>query len=195
MLETYLRAPIQRVAVDPIAKRLSLSPSVLTICAMALGLIGMGMLFFKAIFLGLFFFSVAGFFDILDGSVARMHQKTSAMGTVLDLTLDRVVEVAMVFSLYFLGEGRDLYCLMMLASMYICVASFFSVTLFDSQRKSSPHKKSFAYSPGLVERAETFAFFFLMVLFESQFKLLAFAYTALTLLTACIRLIEFKRSA
>jgi len=194
MIETYLRAPLQKRVIDPIAKCLCISPTILTLSAVAFALLGLGMFFLQATFLGLLFFALSGLLDVFDGSVARLHHKTSALGTVLDLTLDRVVEVTMIFSLLQQGEGRGYYCIWMLSSMYVCVASFFSVTLYDACKKASPHNKSFAYSPGVIERAETFIFFFLMILFKSQFVPLAIAYTILTLFTACVRLFEFKRS-
>jgi len=38
---------------------------------------------------------VAGFFDIVDGAVARVTGKTSSRGAFLDSTLDRVAEIAL----------------------------------------------------------------------------------------------------
>ena len=38
---------------------------------------------------------VAGFFDIVDGAVARVTERTSRRGAFLDSTLDRVAEVAL----------------------------------------------------------------------------------------------------
>ena len=52
--------------------------------------------------------------------------------------------------------------------------------------------KTFYYSPGLMERAEAFLFFTLMILFPSQFIWLGILFSVLALFTAIQRVFEFR---
>jgi CDP-diacylglycerol--glycerol-3-phosphate 3-phosphatidyltransferase len=51
---------------------------------------------------------VAGFFDMLDGTLARMTGKTSRFGAILDSTLDRVSEALLLLCLLviFVQDGK-----------------------------------------------------------------------------------------
>lgn len=191
MLETYLRKPFQRLFVDKVADKMSwASPNAITLISALLGGFGAGFLIYGHLGVGLFCFLLSGYGDVLDGSIARIKGSSALIGAVLDLSLDRFVEFMMVLSLYFLGLDRGLACLSMLGSMYLCTASFFAVSMCTK----GGGQKSFYYSPGLIERAETFVFFFAMVLFEALFLELAYLYASLVLLTTCVRLVEFIRS-
>ena len=204
MLETYLRWPFQRLFVDQVAQQMQrISPNAITLTSALLGAIGAGFLIYQHIEWGAICFLFSGYADVLDGSIARIRSSSSLTGTVLDLCLDRFVEFMMVLSLYFLGLDRAFACLLMLGAMYLCTASFFAVSLctqaLEAQLKSrnisslGAVKKSFYYSPGLIERAETFVFFFAMIAFDQAFFALAYLYAGLVLLTTLVRLIQFVR--
>jgi phosphatidylglycerophosphate synthase len=49
-----------------------------------------GVDWYTATFLGSLFLLLAGFFDIVDGAVARVTKRTSALGGYLDSVLDKV---------------------------------------------------------------------------------------------------------
>jgi CDP-diacylglycerol--glycerol-3-phosphate 3-phosphatidyltransferase len=57
---------------------------------------------------------VAGFFDMLDGALARMTGKVSRFGAILDSTLDRVCEAIMLLSLLviFVQDGKTTECIL-----------------------------------------------------------------------------------
>lgn len=78
-------------AVEMIA-RTGIGPNVLTLVGL---LVGIGAAFFFArgeeILAGIFLL-VAGFFDIIDGAVARVLKRETAFGGVLDSTVDRYVD-------------------------------------------------------------------------------------------------------
>jgi archaetidylinositol phosphate synthase len=59
---------------------------------------------------------VAGWFDIVDGAVARVTQRTSKRGAFLDSTLDRVAEVALFAGILAGGYSPPLVVLLALAS-------------------------------------------------------------------------------
>ena len=51
-----------------------------------------GVDWYTATFLGALFLIIAGFFDAVDGAVARVTKKTSPIGDLLDSVLDKVSE-------------------------------------------------------------------------------------------------------
>ncbi|HXS60502.1 MAG TPA: CDP-alcohol phosphatidyltransferase family protein, partial [Candidatus Sulfopaludibacter sp.] len=52
-----------------------------------------GASWYTATFLGGLFLIIAGFFDAVDGAVARVTKKTSALGNFLDSVIDKVSEI------------------------------------------------------------------------------------------------------
>ncbi|MBK2007398.1 CDP-alcohol phosphatidyltransferase, partial [Francisella orientalis] len=77
----------------------------------------------------------------------------------------------------------------MMMSIIVCISSFLLVGIFG-QKESS---KSFYYSPGLIERAETFIFFIVMILLPSTVFVLGLIYTLLVLWTTLYRCYEFYK--
>ena len=128
---------------------------------------------------------------MLDGSLARFQGCVSAKGAVLDITADRLVEFAVILGLYlYAPEARAIGSLMMLGASFLCVTSFLVVAIFETNQGM----KSFHYSPGIIERAEAFIFFGLMMLIPQSFIWLSMLYTALVFLTAFIRVYQFLKA-
>ena len=72
----------------------------------------------------------------------------------------------------------------MLGSMLICITSFLVIGIFTKNNG----EKGFYYSQGLMERAEAFIFFMLMIIFPAAFRILAIVFTFLLLVTAAWRI-------
>lgn len=193
MIENYLRPRYQKFAVDNIAKRCSqyVTPNQITIISCLTGLSILPALVFHQTWLAIVLLLLSGYLDTLDGTVARLQGSTTSFGTVLDILSDRIVEATIIIGLFLVApEQRGLLTLCMLTSVLLCVSSFLVVGIFTPNEST----KSFYYSPGIMERAEAFIFFGLMILFPSQFTLLAIVFSELVLLTACIRVYQFKVS-
>lgn len=191
MIESYVRPIYQKTFCDPLARILgkSVSPNFITLMGTLVGIAIIPALHYDFINLGLALLVTTGIFDTLDGTVARLFQKDSSYGTVLDITGDRIVEFSIVLGLFFVSpETRTLGCLLMLGSILICVTSFLVVGIFSEKQS----QKGFHYSPGLMERPEAFLFFAAMMLLPTLFSELAFLFTFLVFLTAALRVIEFK---
>lgn len=192
MFDSHFRSPFQNWIVDPCIHifRLSrCSPTFLTLLALITGLLIPFFLFYKHSLLACIALILSGFFDIVDGSVARKTKSSSSFGAVMDITSDRLVEFAVILGLYLYEPmTRGYLTLWMLGSSYLCVTSFLVVSMFCENTS----EKSFHYSPGIMERTEAFLFFLLLILIPSQFFLFSVLYSALVLLTALIRIIEFK---
>jgi len=138
---------------------------------------------------GLLLFS--GLCDVLDGRIARWLGQSSPAGALLDIVSDRTVEAAVVVALFLVDPSRALLTLLMMGSILVCVTSFLVVGIFS---ENGSHK-SFHYSPGLMERAEAFLFFTLMVVVPSSFVPLAILFVALVLFTALLRTLQFLAQA
>lgn len=191
MLEKHLRLTVQRYLVDPIAESLSLylTPIHLTLISGVLGLFVLPLSYLDFPICACLSLLLSGLFDMLDGTVARMTHTSSQWGAVLDIVMDRVVEMTVIFALFLMDPiGRGGASLAMMASILLCITSFLVVGIFSE----NDSQKSFHYSEGLMERAEAFIFFILMMLFPSLVIPLSFIFTSLVLWTAIIRLKEFR---
>lgn len=93
-LAWYLTEPAVRV----IAKT-KLSPNVLTILGFLITLVIAWVLAIGHLFLGGFLVLFSGWFDLLDGALARSTGQITKFGALLDSTLDRLGEAALLFGL------------------------------------------------------------------------------------------------
>ena len=106
----YLTEPIARL----LAKT-SITPSVITWSGFCLAvgtavLIAMGHLFAAG-----FLVLIAGFFDIIDGALARHTNRATRFGAILDSTLDRLSEAVIllgILALFLLTEEDSLFTLL-----------------------------------------------------------------------------------
>lgn len=192
MLESYCHTLYHRYCLLPIVKRInpSYSPLFFTILSAWLGMLILPALYYRQPTIALFLLLGSGYCDTLDGALARYSNRTSPLGAALDITVDRLVEFFCILGLWIVDPNRSGYCLLMLGSVLICVTSFLVVGIFT---QNDSHK-SFHYSPGLMERAEAFIFFALMLILPDYFTLLALLFSCLVFWTAFWRLVEFYRA-
>lgn len=194
MIDTYYRSNFQKFLIDPITPyllKLNTHPNYLTFLGLLLGVTIAPLLSFNLNVVATICLLFSGYFDILDGALARLSGKSTPLGSVFDIISDRIVEFSIVFGLYLVApEERGLLCLLILGSILFCVTSFLVVGIF-TQNES---EKGFHYSPGIMERTEAFIFFSIMILIPSFFYLLAPLFIALVTLTALIRIKQFASS-
>lgn len=194
MIENYIRPAYQKLLVDPIALQLHnhtrFSPTGLTITSVIFGMFCLCLLMMHESEWAILFLLVSGYLDTIDGTLARVKKINSTKGAVLDIVADRIVEFLVIFGLFYLDPiARASAALWMLGSSYLCVTSFLVVGIFTKNKG----KKSFHYSVGLMERAEAFLFFILMILIPAWFIPLAWCYTTLVLITAIQRVYLFLK--
>jgi len=189
MIDSYFRSPFQKLLIDPVAHRLVGVPAnLITALSCLLGVAVVPLLAFALPIAAASSLIFSGYLDTLDGTIARLRRQTSPLGTVLDICSDRVVESAVVIGLFLVDPARALLCLLLLASILLCITSFLVVGIFS---ENDSHK-SFHYSPGLIERTEAFLFFLGMILLPTIFAQLATAFVGLVTLTALIRIRQFS---
>ncbi|MBA3536095.1 MAG: CDP-alcohol phosphatidyltransferase family protein [Tatlockia sp.] len=190
MLEHHLRPQYQRFLVNPLAKILQnkVSPQQITLLSGFLGVLVLPALILHQTWVAITLLLLSGFCDTLDGTLARLKQNSSDWGSVLDIMTDRLVEFVVVFALFMVSpQQRGIGAILMLGSMLLCITSFLVVGIFTVNNS----QKSFHYSDGVMERAEAFLFFILMMIWPDAFGFLALLFTFLVTLTAVIRIIQF----
>ena len=90
----YLTQPAVRLLT-----RTSITPSTITWCGFSLA-VGAGALIITGhLFAAGFLVLLAGFFDILDGALARYTNRTTRFGAVLDSILDRLAEAVLLLAI------------------------------------------------------------------------------------------------
>jgi CDP-diacylglycerol--glycerol-3-phosphate 3-phosphatidyltransferase len=105
---------------EPLARFLSttgVSPNVITLIGFVL-MAGVAILLAKGyLFWGGILIIVAGLFDAIDGTLARMMGRTSRFGAFLDSTLDRFSEAIIYLGLfiYFIEQGQQLELILIYA--------------------------------------------------------------------------------
>ncbi len=195
MIESYIRPSYQHFCVDKFCDWLatkSITPLHITICATLTGVLAAVTIIAQYSWLAVLLLLISGYCDSLDGSLARRLQQTSAFGTVMDLSSDRLVEFVIILALFLVApQSRALLSMLMLGATLLCITSFLAVGIFSENNGD----KSFHYSPGLIERAEAFVFFIVMIVWPTSFNVMASIFTLLVLLTAVLRLYEFGRQA
>jgi phosphatidylglycerophosphate synthase len=129
-------------------------------------------------------------FDGLDGAVARATHR-SALGGYMDIVADYVFYAGVPLGFALAAPASNaLPAAALLASFLLTCSSFLAYAALAEQQgvKADPERpKSFFYSRGLMEGAETIAFFVAMMLWPSRFALLACLFAVLCVLTAVQR--------
>lgn len=127
--------------------------------------------------------------DGLDGAVARATHVTD-FGGFLDIVADFFFYVAVPVGFGFADKANAPFALLLVASFALTGVSFLSFAAIAEKRglRTTAHgKKSFFYSTGIAEGAETIAAFVLMCLFPVWFPAIAAVYAALCILTVIQR--------
>jgi len=193
MLDSTCRSFYQKLLIDPLLSlpfAKTLSPMMITIIGLFFGLLVPVFLVFHYAGLALVSLLLSGYFDTLDGSLARQQKIASPLGAVFDITCDRLVEFSVMFGLFMCDpETRGIPCFLMVGSVLLCVTSFLVVGIFLNNQS----EKSFYYSPGLIERSEAFVFWIAMILWPKAFSLFSYTFTTLVFLTTFIRLFQFTK--
>lgn len=197
MLELWLRPLYEKWLLTPMLKLVLkepngwiVSPHTITIFGAMIGIISALLLSLGFAILAVIALLISGWLDSLDGAFARATDQSSPEGCVLDIFCDRLVECAIVLSLFSVAPmSRASLTLFMMCSILLCVTSFLLVGIF-SQNES---EKNFHYSRGLMERPEAFLLFTLMMLIPSWFSSLSLLFSILVFYTALKRLWEFFR--
>ncbi|QBP42287.1 CDP-alcohol phosphatidyltransferase family protein [Paenisporosarcina antarctica] len=128
--------------------------------AVSIGIAASVWIYIDMVWLGIAFLWLSGLLDAVDGTMAR-KTKPSAVGTVLDVTFDRVVEGGIILVLAIKYPEHSVVLLLLMFSILIAMTLF--LTIGNVARNSG--RKSFHYATGLAERTEGFILLTVMVIF------------------------------
>jgi phosphatidylglycerophosphate synthase len=127
--------------------------------------------------------------DGLDGAVARASE-ISDFGGYLDTLADYVFYLAVPLGFGFAVSANLAPAMVLIASFTLTCASFLAFAAIAAKRGAETRAhgpKSFFYSTGLAEGAETIAVFAAMCLWPAHFAIIAYGFAALCLLTVVQR--------
>ena len=161
MLDTHGRRHIQPV-LDAIARAChaaGIRANTLTVAGMLTGLVAAALVLAEHTMAGLLILWLSGLIDAADGTLARLT-RPDPLGAILDITFDRVVEVAMIAALAWRFPEARFELLILVGAIAIAMSLFLSIGAAVANRSV----KSFHYAPGLGERTEAFICLSLMVL-------------------------------
>lgn len=135
-------------------------------------------------------------FDGLDGAIARINGPTE-YGGYLDTICDYVFYLSIPVAFGLMNAFNQIPALLLIASFTLTAVSFLAFAAIAVRQTSDDGAhgpKAFIYSTGLMEGAETIAFFVLFCLFPGFFPTLAIVFAALCLLTVLQRILRAAKS-
>ena len=186
-LRPLLDPPLNRAGA--VLARLGVTANGLTCTGLALGLGGAAAIALGHIDWGLALILANRLCDGLDGAVARVRGP-SDLGGYFDIVADFAFYVAIPLGFGVMAAANTLPALVLVASFVLTGVSFLAFAVIAAKRGAETHahgRKSFFYSTGLAEGAETIAVFIAMCLFPAWFGALAYAYAGLCALTVVQR--------
>jgi phosphatidylglycerophosphate synthase len=189
--------------VDPALNRIAVGIVDARISANMLTISGAGLALAAAFFVSQSNFAAAlGFIllnrivDGLDGAVARIKGPTE-FGGYLDTICDYIFYLSIPVAFGLMDQVNQIPALLLVASFTLTAVSFLAfaaIALRHASDDGAHGPKAFIYSTGLMEGAETIAFFALFCLFPGFFPTLAIVFAALCLLTVVQRFILAAKS-
>ena len=190
MLDTKARKYIQPI-LDGFARvclRIGVSANTLTVAGMLIGVLAALLVVNDHAVAGVMVLWLSGLIDAADGTLARLT-RPSAIGAILDITFDRVVEVAMIVALACLYPDARLSLVILAGIIAIAMSLFLSIGAAVTNQSI----KSFHYAPGLGERTEAFICLSLMVLDHARLGLWTWLFIGVIVFTMAQRLYHAYR--
>jgi CDP-diacylglycerol--glycerol-3-phosphate 3-phosphatidyltransferase len=106
-----------------ILSKSGITPNILTLINLALSIVAACVIATNHLILGGVLVLVSGLFDLLDGALARFTKQTTKFGAILDSTVDRISEAAILCGLliWYLARGGSLEIVLIFA---VLIGSF-----------------------------------------------------------------------
>jgi phosphatidylglycerophosphate synthase len=134
---------------------------------------------------GLATLTLSALLDGLDGTIAREHSGATAVGGVMDLSFDRVVEAVVILGIAIRRPDLYLPALVLVATWYVNITVFLAVGA--ALDRSGP--KLIVYPPGLLERTEAIIGLALLAVSGSFGPVLCYILAVLEIYTGAQRFI------
>ena len=95
--------PLLTKILNPIARNLNINPNVVTVISPFIAIIAAYGFANHNLILGTLAILFSGFLDVVDGAVARYHNRSSKFGAFLDSTMDRFADAIIYIGIIFGG--------------------------------------------------------------------------------------------
>lgn len=190
MLDTNARKYVQPI-LDGVAhacRRIGISANALTVIGMLVGIAAALLVLNEYAVAGFIVLWLSGLIDAADGTLARLT-KPSPLGAILDITFDRVVEVAMIVALACNTPDARLVLVILAGTIAIAMSLFLSIGAAVANQSI----KSFHYAPGLGERTEAFICFSLMIMDSARLVMWTWVFIGIIVFTMAQRLYHVYR--
>ena len=167
MVEAHIRSRVQPLF-DALGKAvcvpLAISPNHITACAFLFGIATATAIVLQQPYTALACMLLSGLCDILDGTVARLTNTAQPIGAYIDLITDRMVEALIIIGFATAYPQHHMAYLLFSFAVLLHFSTFVAAgaLLKNTGQKSMHHDHS------ILERAEAFAVFALMLLFPAH---------------------------
>lgn len=191
MLDTHGRKYISPLlkAMANFFLRLKMTPNNITVIGFLIGLLPFVFIYFDKYLMAVLFLWVSGFFDAVDGEMARISNNSTPFGTLMDVTFDRIVEIGVILAMALKHPQFRLELLFLTALIILSMTVFLTVGALSENKGS----KSFYYQAGVAERTEGFLLFTLMILIPKHIALISNVFSILIVITAIQRMMEARK--
>lgn len=193
MIDSKLRKQVQPAfdQMGMLLQKTKVTPNQVTVMAFIIGIAAGSAIGFDFYLEGIILLWLSGLLDVLDGTLARIQQKSSKIGAYMDLIFDRLVEAAVILGFYFSAPEHTLaYLVFFVGAMFNFTTFIVAGALFQNEGNKSMH-----YDFGIVERTETFIFFTLMLIFKMYIFPILMIFNIIMILTGCLRFYRITRYA
>ena len=165
-----------------------IDPNVLTLCGTFFGFLSAFSIAFGFLISGGIALLISGFFDLLDGTIARHANRVSPFGGFLDSVLDRYSDLAVMLGifLFFLHGNEQTYVVVtFIASIGIAIIPY---------ARARAEAASLSCNTGLMERPERIILL-LIGLFFNVLHYIVIVLAVLSHVTVIQRIVYVKRKA
>lgn len=191
MLDTHAR-PLVEPLIDATARLLQkagLTANAVTVAALLIGVCAALGVAANWVWSAIALLWLSGMLDAVDGSLARMTG-ASVFGAILDITFDRVVEVAVIVALAWRHPEARWVLVILAGTIAIAMSLFLSIAAALRNRSV----KSFHYAPGLGERTEAFICLSLMIVGANHLTAWTWLFIGVIVFTMAQRLRHVKQA-
>ncbi len=188
MLDTRARTYIQPLfekTADFFIKK-NITANQVTILALLVGLIASVILYFDKNIVAVIVLWVSGYFDALDGTIARKTNTKSKIGGFMDIIFDRIIEISIIIVLSLKTESLAIYSVFLLSAIILSMTVF----LTSGALIEKDSKKAFYYQAGLAERTEGFIMLSLAMAIPQYVKIFIVIFACMVIITAMQRFYE-----
>jgi len=163
-------------------------PNVLTVIGLLFGFLCLILTVGNRLMLAGIALFVSGFFDLLDGAVARRYDSVTAYGGFLDSVLDRYTDLSVAFGIfvYFLRRGDLLFAIL----TFVAATGVVLVSYIRARAEAA----SLQCKSGILERPERTILLIIGLCFD-VLKPVIILMTVLTHLTAIQRILIVRKAA